>query len=365
MDQLPLEGPNGNGDGLGYEVVAIEKGETVEVMLRLQAPGEPVFHPDPFHIQIVLDTSDSMHPRKLFPALRGIDYMLNELQMEDRVGLVTFGGGAKLACPGTEAWEGDDVREAMRQIQPFGLSEPGPGLMMGVREADRNSVCGQGAIFLISDSHMGRGDHELAQELAGIAAGARKAGLTVSTLSMDGRPNPVLKAVAKAGGGKFIATDDGQRVTRTMLEKLPSVTGGRIYGVEMALGALGCGTKVVIPDYPSREYEESVVAQIGDLKSGERREVLFRLEVPGLAQMEDRQATRIELKWFDTGTRKALGAAMPLKVNGYRDDSHPGAAEPLDTAPEEGVQFEFEPVEIPEEELEIRRPGRRDRKSVV
>ena len=43
-------------------------------------------------------------------------------------------------------------------------------------------------------------------------AGALEAGYTVSTLSMDGRPNPVLKAMAKAGGGKFIATDDGVKV---------------------------------------------------------------------------------------------------------------------------------------------------------
>ena len=164
MDETQLE--QTEKDGLGYEVVAVDGGDKVEVMLQLQAPGEPESDARPFHIQIVLDTSESMHPRKLFPALRGMDYLLNEMRMEDRIGIVTFGGGAKLACPGGMAWEGEETREAMRQIRPFGLAEPGPGLMMGVRETGRNTVGDRGAIFFISDSHLGSGDRKLAGELA-------------------------------------------------------------------------------------------------------------------------------------------------------------------------------------------------------
>ena len=357
MDETKLE--KTEKDGLGYEVVAVDGGDKVEVMLQLQAPGEPESDAEPFHIQIVLDTSDSMHPRKLFPALRGIDYLLNEMRMEDRIGIVTFGGGAKLACPGGVAWEGEETREAMRQIRPFGLADPGPGLVMGLRETDRNSVRKQGAIFFISDSQLASGDRKLAGELAGIAAGALKAGYTVSTLSMDGRPNPVLKAMAKAGGGKFVATDDGQRVTRTILEKLPSAAGKRIYGVELIVDDLGCGTKVEIDGYPTEEYDDGVIAQIGDLGNGERREIIFRLEVPGMEEMHDDHAARIELKWSDTGKRKAFWAGMPLKVNGYPADPRPRVRELFNTDPEEGVLFEFEPVEIPAEELETGNPGRR------
>ena len=354
---MPLE--QSEKDGLGYEVVAVDGGEKVEVMLRLEAPGEPESEAEAFHIQIVLDTSESMHPRKLFPALRGIDYLLNEMRMEDRIGIVTFGGGAKLACPGGMAWEGDETREAMRQIRPFGLAEPGPGLMMGIRETDRNTVRKQGAIFFISDSQLGSGDRKLAGELAGMAAGAQKAGYTVSTLSMDGRPNPVLKAIAKAGGGKFIATDDGQRVTRLMLEHLPSAAGKRIYGVELTVGDLGCGTKVEIKDYPTEEYDDGVIAQIGDLGNGERREIIFKLEVPGMEEMHDDHAASIGLKWSDTGQNKAFWASMPLKVNGYPADPRPDVRELFNTDPEEGVLFDFEPVDIPAEELEVRNPARR------
>ena len=357
MEQLPLEGLVK--DGLGYEVVAIEGRDRVEMMLRLKAPDPPEEAASPFHVQIVLDTSESMHPRKLFPALRGIDYLLTEMRMEDRIGIVTFGGGAKLACPGGMAWEGEETREAMRQIRPFGLAEPGPGLMIGVRETGRNTVGDRGAIFFISDSHLGSGDRKLAGELAGMAAGALKAGFTVSTLSMDGRPNPVLKTIAKAGGGEFVATDDGQKVARLMLEKLPSSVGKRIYGVELTVDDLGCGTEVQVKDYPTEEYDDGVIAQIGDLANGERREVLFRLEVPGMEEMHDDHAASIKLKWSDTGRNKAFWASMPLKVNGYPADPRPHVRELFNTDPEEGVLFDFEPVEIPAEELETRNPARR------
>jgi hypothetical protein len=357
MNELPLEGINR--DGLDYEVVAIEGTDEVEVLLRLQAPGEPGPDGSGFHIQVVLDTSESMHPRKLFPALRGIDYLLNEMQMEDRIGIVTFGGGAKLACPGGMAWEGEEVREGMRQIKPFGLAEPGPGLIMGIRETQRNTIRDKGAIFFISDSQLGSGDHKLAGELAGMAAGAKKAGYTVSTLSMDGRPNPVLKAMAEAGGGKFVATDDGQRVTRLMLERLPSAVGRRIYGVELVLDALGCGTEVSIPGYETEQYDDGVIAQIGDLRNGERREIVFKLKVPGMDDLDDDFVARIELKWSDTEKKKAFWAGMPLKVNGYPADPRPRVRELFNTDPEEGVLFEFEPIDIPAEELETKGPGRR------
>jgi hypothetical protein len=229
---------------------------------------------------------------------------------------------------------------------------------MGIRETDRNAVGNRGAIFFISDSQLARGDRALAGELAGIAAGAKKAGYAVSTLSMDGRPNPVLKAMAKAGGGRFIATDDGQRVTRLMLESLPSVVGKRIYGIEMILNAMGCGTEVLIPGYETEQYDDGVITQIGDLRNGERREVIFRLKVPDMDELDDDFAARIELKWSDTGKKKAFWAGMPLKVNGYPADPDPRTREIFNTDPEEGVLFEFEPIEIPEEELEPRPAAR-------
>jgi hypothetical protein len=75
--------------------------------------------------------------------------------------------------------------------------------------------------------------------------------------------------------------------------------------------------------------------------------------------MHDDHAASIQLKWSDTAKKKAFWASMPLKVNGYPADPRPNVREMFNTDPEEGVLFEFDPIEIPEEELEPRPAARR------
>ncbi|MFM9078350.1 MAG: VWA domain-containing protein, partial [Solirubrobacterales bacterium] len=149
MDELKLEGIDQ--DRLDYEVIAIEGDEKVEVMLRLKAPVTPGAETGPYQVQVVLDTSESMHPRKLFPALRGIDYLASHLREEDRVGIVTFGGEAERELPATEVEDGEEVREALRQVRPFGVPDPVAGLLMGLNELKRTASSGAGALFLVTD----------------------------------------------------------------------------------------------------------------------------------------------------------------------------------------------------------------------
>ena len=353
MEQLPLEGLVK--DGLGYEVVAIEGKEKVELMLRLTAPDPPEGAEGPFHTQIVLDTSESMHPRKLFPALRGIDYLASELNKEDLIGIVTFGGEAELALPGGLVWEGEEVREALRQIRPFGVADPIGGLLMGLREAKRNAGPGEGQIILITDPKLFVRDHEIAHRLAGVAKASKEAGFPVTVISMDGRGSGFLSGVAKAGGGRMCGTNEGQRVCEVMLEKVPGERSDRIRGIELVVEPCGSVRSIEAKGEEAVDArDDGLLVRVGDLRDGETRDVLIEMEVDELEDLDDDHIAGLNIQWSDLGLDKAFWASMPVKVNGYPGDPRPRVRELFNTDPEEGVLFEF-----PRSEIDRRQwPGR-------
>ena len=352
MEELALEGIDR--DRLDYEVVAIEGKGRVEIILRLKAPKPPGEDSGPFHIQVVLDTSEVMHPRKLFPALRGIDYLASHLREDDRVGIVTFGGGADVALPAGPVRDGEDVRETLRQVRPFGVADPVAGLLEGLKEAKKSAIKDRGAIYLITDGALFRADKSVADQLAGVAAAAKEAGFPVTVIPMDGRGSGYLSGVARAGGGRMAGTTDGSRVCEVMLEKVPGRRKERIRGVELVVEPCENVRSIEVKgEEPVEAREDGLLCRVGDLRDGETRDVLIEMEVEDLEELEDDHIAGLKIQWSDMGLEKVLWASMPVKVNGYPGDPRPRVRELFNTDPEEGVLFEF-----PRQEVKLRYPGK-------
>ena len=337
MEELPLL--TEEKDGLGYEVVAMEDEEKLEVMLRLKAPDPPLEEAGPYQVQVVLDTSESMNPRKLFPALRGVDYLASHLREDDRIGIVTFGGGADLALPAERVEDGEGVREALRELRPFGVADPVAGLLMGLKELRRSTIPGRGAIYLVTDGALLRGDEAVSHQLAGLAASAREAGFPVTVIAMDGKGSGYLSAIAHKGGGRMAGMSDGARVCEVMLEQIPGRRKDRIRGLEVVVeGSEAVRSVQMLGSDEPEPYGDGVLCEVGDLRDGQTRDVLIELEVEGLEQTGDDPIAALDLKWSDLGLEKAFWASMPVKGNGCH---------------EEGVLFEFPKVEV-----KLRRPSR-------
>ncbi|MFM8791927.1 MAG: VWA domain-containing protein [Solirubrobacterales bacterium] len=352
MDELKLEGIDQ--DRLDYEVIAIEGDEKVEVMLRLKAPVTPGAETGPYQVQVVLDTSESMHPRKLFPALRGIDYLASHLREDDRVGIVTFGGEAQRALPAAEVEDGENVRETLRQVHPFGVPDPVAGLLMGLNELKRTASSGAGALFLVTDGAVLKADNSQAHQLAGLAKTAKEAGFPVTVITMDGQVNGYLSSIAHQGDGRLVGTTDGARVCEVMLEKIPGRRKERIRGVEVVVESDdSVGTIWPKGDDEIEPYGDGVICHVGDLRDGQVRDVLFELEVEGLKELDDDHIAALDIRWSDLELEKAFWASMPVQVNGYPGDPRPNVSELFNTDPEEGVLFEFPKVEV-----KLRYPGK-------
>ena len=345
MGELRLEGLGR--EGLAYEVIGIEGRETVEVMLRLKAPDPNEEEARRWHTEIALDTSESMHPRKLFPALRGIDYLASHLRGDDRIGIVTIGGKAEVALPAGPVRDGEDVREVLRQIRPFGVADPVAGMLIALKEARRDSTGTKGQMILITDRSLFVRDRAIADRLAGVAKAANETGVPVTVISMDGKGSGFLSGIAHAGGGRMVGTTEGQRVCEVMLERIPGERGERIRGVEVliepcekvrSLGVKG--------EEPIEAREDGLLIRVGDLRDGEIRDVLVEMEVDELEELQDDHVAGLSIQWSDLRLEKAFEASMPVKVNGYPVDPRPHVQKLFNTDPEERVLLEFPSVEV-------------------
>ena len=126
---------------LDLNVVAVDSGETVHLLLELEAPGlEGERRRDPANLQVVLDTSGSMGGGQLAAALQAIDSLVGRLHPEDQFGLVCFDTDVFIPVTAGPVGDGAKIRAALHQIQLGGVTNLSSGLIRGIQEAERTSA---------------------------------------------------------------------------------------------------------------------------------------------------------------------------------------------------------------------------------
>jgi Ca-activated chloride channel family protein len=169
---------------LDFDVLAVERQETVHLLLEMTAPElKGQRRRDPTNLQIVLDRSGSMGDGRLYAAQQAIDGLLSRLRPDDRVGVVAFDDEVQIPIPNAEVGDGHAARAAIGQVYPGGMTNLAGGLLRGFQEAQRGADGAGTTLVVLSDGHANRGitDHD---KLAEFAGGALRAGISTSTIGI-------------------------------------------------------------------------------------------------------------------------------------------------------------------------------------
>ena len=186
---------------------------TVEVLVRIQAPDAPAGHAaerPAQAISLVIDRSGSMSGRPLAEAQRCADYVIGMLRPTDAVSLVQFDNRVQRLWPAVPLGDGAPLRAAIASIHAGGNTHLHGGWREGVDTLADVAGSGLKRVILLSDGQANEGLTDPEAIAAQCADWAAK-GITTSTYGLGNSFNEELMvAMARAGGGNHYYGDTAE-----------------------------------------------------------------------------------------------------------------------------------------------------------
>lgn len=326
---------------LDFDVVPLDTEDAVAVLLDVTAPERAKDTERPrATLQIVLDTSGSMHGGRLDGAVKALQGLVDRLDPSDDFGLVTFDTQARVVVPCGPLTGKDAVRGTIGALRAGGGTDLSSGLLRGIQEA-RRAGGGRGAtLLLVSDGHANHGvtDHDLLRQVAADAYGH---GVSVATLGYGlGYDEALLGAVSEGGTGSALFAEDPDTAGGLIAQEAEYLLAKSAQAVSLRIPA---GEHVravdVVGEMPSHRLPDgSVMVELGDFHSGEERRLLLRLEVPGVASLGTVTLTTLEATYVDPETLTTYTAALPVSVNVVPGDEASGRVPRPEVRTEEALQ---------------------------
>lgn len=175
----------------------------------------------PANLTFVIDVSGSMdRENRLGLVKRALGLLLDELDREDRVGLVVYGSRGRVLLEHTRDHEA--IRDAIRRLVPEGSTNAEEGLRLGYDLADRAWREGWiNRILLCSDGVANVGATGPESILARIGKEARRGiALTTVGFGMGNYNDELMEQLADQGDGSYHYVDQLDEARRVFVENL-------------------------------------------------------------------------------------------------------------------------------------------------
>jgi Ca-activated chloride channel family protein len=198
-------------------------------------------------------------------------------------------------------------------------------LLRGLQEAKRVATPAGATVLLLSDGHANAGvtDHD---QLAAVAASARKHGVTTSTIGIGlDYDEQLLATVARAGQGGHAFALDGDAAAGAVAGEVDGLLSKAVQAASLTIRPTGDIDSITVwNDLPSHPIADGVVAELGDLWAGEERKVLITLAVPAMPGLGLAQVATLELVYVALPDLVEQTVTIPVHVNVVPGDQAAG-----------------------------------------
>jgi Ca-activated chloride channel family protein len=324
---------------LDIDLLALAADEDLTCHVELVAPTPPETTTRPgMAVVVVLDRSGSMGGGPLETAQRAISDLVRRLSPQDMFGLVTFHSEVDIPVPVGRLSDRplNELLAAIAAIRPGGRTDLSAGYLMGLREAERalmhradvrgtaqpTAQLSGATVLLLSDGHANAGITD-PDRLADVAAKAhranrRRAATTTSTLGLgQGYDEVILAALARGGSGEHRYAPDSDAATAEFTGLVDDLLSKSVTGALLrVLPQQGLVDVITVhgalPNWPDGD---AVVVNLGDLYSGEERQVLVGLHVPALPRLGTATVADLELSYTSLPDLTVHTVTLPVSVN--------------------------------------------------
>jgi Ca-activated chloride channel family protein len=217
------------------------------------------------------------------------------------------------------------VRAAVLAIPPGGTTNLSGGLLRGIQEARRVAGRGGATLLLLSDGHANAGVID-PDRLADVAAGARRHGVTTSTVGIGlGYDEALMAAIARGGQGSHAFAEDGDGAGAVVAGEVGGLLSKTAQAASLIVRPLaGVESLTVWNDLPSVAVEGGVMVELGDLWAGEARKLVLSFAVPALPGLGLAEIASLELRYVTLPAFAEETITLPLHVNVVPGDQAAG-----------------------------------------
>jgi len=278
-----------------------------------RSPGRP-----PLSLAIVIDRSGSMHGAPIENAKAAALSMLRQLDSRDAFAVVTYSSRSEVVLPIQRASDPNKAaaRAAIETIDDDGGTCVSCGLDTGAAEIARSPIGGGlRRMLLISDGQANEGVYDR-DELAELAARQAAGGVSISTVGVGLEfDETTMRRLAEVGRGNYYFVEDTVALSAMFGRELGTLSQTAASEVRLFVRELPGVHVVAAYGYPMTRSADSVVVPVADLRAGETRKVVLRVDIaaPATGQL-DLVDAEVAWCWVADGTAAIARAIASVDV---------------------------------------------------
>src|SRR5215210_187352 len=283
---------------LEHTLLAAEAEHELNAMVEIAIPEPPdAAGRPPLRLALVLDRSGSMAGEKLEVAKRCAAWLVSRLRPQDELALVDYDDHVRLLWPLAPV-EQAPLRAAIASIWPGGSTNLSGGWLKGLEQLRGE----RGKILILTDglANVGITEDAALVELAR-RAGAERVGTSTIGFGYD-FAEELLTGMADAGGGNAHYADTPDAAPGIFAEELEGLMSVVAQNVSLEIRPQEqVEVLAILNEYPHLAVSGGVQVQIGDGYGGERRRIVFSLQVPQLAELGPVHLADLVLRYVSVG----------------------------------------------------------------
>ena len=323
---------------LDYGVVSATGRNQLYLLARIRAPAARVaVDRSPLNISAVLDRSGSMEGDKLNYVKEAAQFLVRQLDANDRFSLVTYDTNVEVSVPPTQVVHKDVMNQAIQRIEANGGTNLSGGWLKGCQLVSEGIVTGQARftpfprwlpgsdalskaqvnrVLLLTDGLANHGITD-AGRLVQMARHQREQGVPTTTIGVGLDFNEdLLVQMASEGGGNFYFIDNPDQVPQIFAEELQTLL--EVVAQNLVISLIPKSDVRFVKQlnaYPSDKTDNSAAFRLGDLSGEETKTLVLELSVPELSASGEVEIARLRFEYDEIQDERAVHRVVELPVH--------------------------------------------------
>lgn len=235
------------------------------------------------NLSLVLDRSGSMSGEKLSYVKKAASYVVEMLQEQDFLSVVTFDDQVDVLSPSVLASEDNksEIKSKLSHIKSGGSTNLSGGWLEGCKEIAKTAIDGTiNRSLLLTDGLANAGIKNL-EELAKHAGGLSRRGISTSSFGVGiGFNEQMLEAMSNNGGGNFYYIANPSEIPSIFQREFSELAAITLRDVEINLKFPASWFLQVPGSWAKKFSEGHLQISVGSLFAGQSLEIYVRINLP-------------------------------------------------------------------------------------